>query len=205
MNITPEQIDTLKELVNIGVGRAANMLNQLVQSRIYLQVPSIKVFHLSKAEEELKGFGKDILATVQIPFKGVFSGKAALVFPAESASNLVSILTDEEIGNPDFDSVRAGTLNEVGNIVISGVMGSLGNMFKERIIYSFPRYVEDTVESIINAEEFNADVYILLAQTHFRIREYEVEGDIVLLFELDAFEALLAALKTVNMELEPEE
>ncbi len=51
MNITPEQIDTLKELVNIGVGRAANMLNQLVQSRIYLQVPSINVFHLSKDEE----------------------------------------------------------------------------------------------------------------------------------------------------------
>ena len=204
MNLTPEQIDTLKELINIGVGRAANMLNQMVQSRIYLQVSSITVLHLSKAEEELKGFGKDILASVQIPFKGVFSGKAALVFPTESASNLVSILTDEEIGNPDFDSVRAGTLNEVGNILINAVMGSFGNMFKERIIYSFPRYVEDTIKSITNTEEFDADVYILLAQTHFRIREYEVEGDIILLFELDSFEALLVALETVNMELEPE-
>ncbi len=83
-------------------------------------------------------------------------------------------------------------------------MGSIGNMFKERIIYSCPRYVEDTVNSITNTEVLNADVYILLAQTHFRIREHEVEGDIILLFELDSFEALLSALKTVNMELEPE-
>ncbi len=200
MDMTPDQIDVLKELINIGVGRAASMLNQLIQARIYLQVPSIKIFPLSTAEEELKEFGKDRLSTVLIPFKGIFSGKAAMVFTAESASNLVSVLTDEEEGDPGLDSVRAATLSEVGNIVINGIMGSLGNIFKERIIYSFPRYAEDTIENLTNAGDFHNDAYILLARTHFKIKEYEVEGDIILLFEVDSFETLLSSIKTISME-----
>ena len=200
MNLTLDQIDVLKELINIGVGRAASMLNQLIQARVYLQVPSLKVFSLSEAEKELDGFGKDRLACVQIPFKGLFSGKAALVFPTESASNLVSVLTDEEPGTIGLDSVRAGSLSEVGNIVINGVMGSLGNMFKQRIHYSFPRYSEDTIEQLFNPDGFQADGCVLLARTHFRIKDFEVEVDIILLFEVASFDALLSAIEDMSMD-----
>ena len=47
MRLTPEQEDALKELLNIGVGRAAGSLNQILDKPITLQVPSIMIAEVS--------------------------------------------------------------------------------------------------------------------------------------------------------------
>jgi chemotaxis protein CheC len=41
MSLSPDQIDKLTEIVNIGFGRAAASLSSLVQQRILLSVPEI--------------------------------------------------------------------------------------------------------------------------------------------------------------------
>ena len=51
MDLTPDQIDALKELINIGIGRSASMLNEMVNTRVYLQVPSVKVFSPKDAKK----------------------------------------------------------------------------------------------------------------------------------------------------------
>ena len=43
MNVSPERIDALTELINIGVGRAASSLNQMCGAHVRLQVPSVAV------------------------------------------------------------------------------------------------------------------------------------------------------------------
>ena len=200
MNLTPDQIDALKELINIGIGRAAGMLNEMVKSRVYLQVPSVRVFSILEAKNELDKLGIDRLAAVQLQFKGPFSGTAALVFPPESASNLVAVLTGEDLGTYDLDSARAGTLSEVGNIVINGVMGSVGNVLKERINYSFPKYIEDTTESILAQSDLDPNGAVLLARTRFTVKELQVEGDIILVFEVGSFHTLLASIDSMNLD-----
>lgn len=199
MKLTPDQIDALKELINIGVGRSAGMLNEMVNIRVYLQVPSVKVFPISEAIKELECADSDQLATIELLFKGAFAGTAALVFPTESASNLVALLSGEELGSPDLDSVRAETLKEVGNIIINGVMGSIGNVLKQRINYSLPTYSEDSVEKILAPDDFDLNTTVLLARTRFTIKEIRVEGDIILLFEVDSFNDLLAAIDAANI------
>lgn len=194
MKLTPEQIDALRELINIGVGRSAGMLNDMVNFRVYLQVPSIKVFSISEAIKELEWSESDWLATIELLFKGALSGTAALVFPAESASNLVALLSGEELGSPDLDSVRVETLKEVGNIIINGVMGSIGNVLKKRIDYSLPTYIEDSAEKLLTPNDFNLNTTVLLARTHFKVKEINVVGDIILIFEVDSFNDLVAAI-----------
>ena len=44
MNLTPDQADILRELMNIGVGRAAGMLNEMTDAYVRLQVPSVGIF-----------------------------------------------------------------------------------------------------------------------------------------------------------------
>lgn len=200
MNLTPDQTDALKELINIGVGRAAGMLNEMVNSRVYLQVPSVRVFSAPEAKKQLERLDSGKVAAVQLLFKGPFSGTAALVFPTESASNLVAILTGEEPGTYDLDSVRAGTLSEVGNIVINGVMGSIGNVLKERISYSFPKYTEDAIENILASSEPDPNAAVLLARTRFKVKEFQVEGDIILVFEVGSFDTLLASIDAINLD-----
>lgn len=209
--LTEEQIDALQELINIGVGRAASILNEMLDSRILLQVPSVKVLNLTQLQQELvEKFADGQLAAVRLSFTGSFSGTAELVFPTESASALVALLTDEEPGTPDLDSVRIGTLSEIGNIVINGVMGSISNVLKEHMDYTLPFYAEDSIEKLLQLDNYRDRVgelvpqevakpeaystVFLLAQARFTIEQLELIGDIILIFETSSFEVLVEAI-----------
>jgi chemotaxis protein CheC len=194
MNLSPEQIDALKELINIGVGRAAGVLSSMIHCRISLQVPFIKILSLEGLQDEVTLIGHDRLSAVKLGFRGSFAGTAALVFPPDSAAKLVSLLVSEEPHIPDLDSVRVGTLNEVGNIVINGVMGSIANVLKQRIDYSLPAYTEESLEHMLKADIVEDNIMVLLARTHFTVEQCMIEGDIILIFESKSFGALVAAI-----------
>lgn len=202
MNFTDSQIDTLQELVNVGVGRAAGMLNQMIDSHIELQVPLTKIISLSAVKEELeKQLNGDRISAVQLEFIGSFSGIAQLVFPTDSAAALVSTLTGEEIGTFDLDSVKIGTLSEVGNIVINGVMGSISNVLKEHLEYSLPIYIEDTVEHLLTGDGIESHVAVLLARARFNIENIQVTGDIILIFKVGSFDVFLASINLDDGQL----
>lgn len=195
MHLTEKQFDALQELVNIGVGRAAGMLNQMVDSRIILEIPYIKVLNAADLHKELaKKFNGDCFAAVRQGFKGSFCGTAELVFPTESASKLVAVLTGEEQGSPDLDAVKIGTLSEIGNIIINSVMGSISNLLRQHMNYALPLYLEDTVENLLLLDNIGNST-IILAQTSFIIERLEITGDMLLVFELSSFDALLVAIE----------
>jgi len=194
MQLTEDQIDALKELVNIGVGRAASVLNEIVNSYIKLQIPFIKVLTPQELQQELKQrFDDDILSAVQLRFSGSFRGIAELVFPKESAKILVAIVTGETSGDQDLDGVKIGTLSEVGNIIINGVIGSISNVLRQQMNYGVPQYIEDKIENLLSGD-IQSDDAVLLAQTQFTIEDLRIIGDIILIFEVKSFDALLAAI-----------
>jgi chemotaxis protein CheC len=201
--ISSAHIDALQELINIGIGRAANMLNQMVESRISLGIPVIRVLSLKDLQKELKlRFKEKAFASVRLSFTGSFSGKANLIFPTESASMLVSILIGEEQGTADLDSVKIGTLSEVGNIVINGIMGSISNILNQHLHYGLPLYSEDSIEHILSFNNSSEKTVFLLAQARFNIEMLEIMGDIVLIFEMDSFDALIEIINQELLQLE---
>ncbi|MDZ8221927.1 MULTISPECIES: chemotaxis protein CheC [unclassified Nostoc] len=198
MNVTAEELDALQELINIGVGRAASLLNEMVDSHIRLKIPVVKVLTANDAYQELtKRFQDDTLAAVKLRFTGSFYGTASLIFPTDSASTLVAVLTGEKPGSADLDVVKIGTLSEIGNIVINGVMGSLSNVLKKHLNYTLPVYLEDTLENLL-LSAYESDSKILLAQASFTIERFEIIGDIILIFLVGTFDALINAMNEYN-------
>lgn len=195
MNLTPDQIDAIQEIVNIGVGRAASVLNEMLEAPIRLQVPYIKIGSPLDFQSEMETrLGGEQVAAVRQDFSGSFSGLAELVFPTDSASILAAVLTGEELGTPDLDAVRIGTLSEIGNILINSVIGSISNVLNQRLDYAIPSYIEDTVENLINVGDNQQENTILLAQTQFFIEQLQIRGDIILVFEVGSFDVLLDAI-----------
>jgi len=190
MNLSPLQLDILQELINIGVGRAAGMLNQMVNTHIQLQVPVLRVLTPPQLEELYASRPNTVFSAVQLSFTGEFAGISALIFPPESASKLVSVvLGREEIPGED-DQLRSSTLQEVGNIVLNGVMGSIANILKEPLRYSPPDFVEDDIANILGS----VTGMILVARTQFSMRDHLIEGEVLILFSLSSFDSLLAAI-----------
>lgn len=198
MNLTHDQADTLGELINIGVGRAAGMLNEMTDAYVRLEVPLVRAVSVVEFKKGMEREGVDRLAAVRLGFDGPFFGTADLVFPPESATKLVALLTGEEPGTLELESVKAGTLNELGNIVISGVMGSMGNLLEQQIDYSLPNYMEDTIDHVLTSAGADTARPILLARTRFMIEQFKIQGEVILLFDMGSFDALIAAIDTIN-------
>ncbi len=190
MQLTPLQMDVLAELINIGVGKAAGVLNEMLHTPLELSVPKIAIVD----PEDVSSLGDQPCATVYQGFKGRFSGTAALVFPPESALTLVTALTGEEVRGPDLDELRIGTLTEVGNIVLNGVMGSIANILKEQIYYNVPSFQEFDLRELLSQQVSGERKVCLLAETTFRTKYLNLEGSVYILFEVGSFNILLEAI-----------
>ncbi|MDJ0717108.1 MAG: chemotaxis protein CheC [Prochloraceae cyanobacterium] len=195
MKITPDRLDALTELINIGVGQAAAMLNEMIEYHIRLQVPWVAILSREDLQEQLsKRLGEEKLSAVQLEFSNSLVGNAQLVFPKDSAVTLISVLTGEEPQSPDLDLFRIGTLTEVGNIVLNGVMGSMGNMLSNPMSYSVPTYIEDKLIFLLPFGD-RSKTTVLLGETRFTVEELQVQGDIILFFNLGSFDILLSKLE----------
>lgn len=193
MTITPLQLDALKELVNIGVGRAASSLNDMLESPIRLDVPEVRMLTCQELGTETGG-NRETFSCVQLGFKGSFSGVAALVFPQTSAIKLVAALTNEEPEAPGLNGIMAGTLNEVGNIVINCVIGTLANILESPFDFTFPHYLHGLLQDLLTLEITAGKKSIMMVKTHFLVENRHVDGNIFLVFEANSFDALLTAI-----------
>jgi chemotaxis protein CheC len=190
------QLDILQELINIGVGRAAGMLNRMVSTHIQLQVPELVVLSSRELIHRYAARGGEVFSAVQLTFSGHFSGMSALIFPPESASRLVNIILGNSVVSPgELDAMRVETLQEVGNIVLNGVMGSIGNILKENIMFSSPDYVEERFETLVLfGGDADSETMVLLARTQFTIKDHRIEGEVLILFSLASFGTLIQAI-----------
>lgn len=190
--ITREEFDdALSELVNVGVGRAAASLSTMVKERIDLSVPKVVTisfqelnFHLG-LEQELN---KDPqVSIVQQPFGGKVGGTASILFPVSSARKLVGLLTDGALSAEELDLEMEAALTEVGNILINGVMGTIGNITGMEINFQLPEYMKCSTGEL---EQTFQNHDLLLAMVLIAISGQEIKGHLILLFDLPSLESL---------------
>ena len=191
---TEEQLDALREVVNIGIGKAASIFNGMLDSHVELEVPSIILFDPKNPGKNMADVNHDGLSSVQLDFHGPFSGSSALVFPSESVGKLVTALTGEEPDSEGFEEATSGALYEVGNILINAVMGSIANLLAAEIDFSPPNYKEGSFTDLIKLKDSKEDLAFLLIRANFKVQEPQISGNLFLVFELGSFGELLTAI-----------
>lgn len=190
--ITREEFDdALSELVNIGVGRAAASLSTMVKEKIDLSVPKVVTISFRElssqlgTEKELSG--ESLVSMVQQPFVGKVGGTASILFPLSSARKLVGLLTDGLLTAEELDLEMEAALTEVGNILINGVMGTIGNITGMEINFQLPEYQKCSTGEL---EHSFQDRDLMLAMVLIAIQGQEIKGHLILLFDLPSLESL---------------
>ncbi len=196
MLLNEQQRDMFKEMINIGVGKSAALLNDMIEHPIKLSVPMLRVTKLETLLEEV-GDEVDEISSVRLGFHGKISGVSEIFFPSESAVNLVALLTGEEGEAPEMDVLRSATLQEVANVLLNGVMGSIANLLEIKFEYDIPLYRESIMKNLLN-DVVKANITVLYGETHFIVKSKNIEGDIIILLELPAFENLK---RTIDMKI----
>ena len=198
--------DALEEIFNIGIGQAASLLNEITESHISLQVTNLDILSGEEANHYLnRHFQSCHLSSVCLDFRGAFSGAIKLIFPMESATELVTYLNYENqdvlSSKPDsyfyqdWDFLKVGTLTEVGNIVLNGVMGPIANLLNCHISYFIPVYLEGSIQQLCRSHTIVPQEKILLAQSRFLSEGLQITGEILLIFHLGSLDTLMTAIE----------
>ena len=193
--LNPLQIEILKEVINIGVGKSAELLNTMVQSHIKLDVPEVKIVEFSENSDFVNYFEEENYAVITLPFNGELNGFSKLILSSDHAAKLVNAFIGKSGTNLDMDSLRVDILSEIGNVIINAVMGTLSNMLSIHLDYIVPIYEQGSRNIIIPDEMIKNESAILFAKTHFKIEEFEARGNFAIFFKVKSFNSLIEKIQ----------
>jgi chemotaxis protein CheC len=151
MNLTSAQEDALKELLNIGFGRAAASLSELTGHRVLLDVPAVSIHPLQDLKSALAAVVRDEVASVHQIFSGQVAGDALLILNHQAAGILKWLLTDEPALPLKVDASAREVLAEVGNILLNACLGTFGNLLDVQVSFSIPHLDLDTLHSVLES------------------------------------------------------
>jgi chemotaxis protein CheC len=119
---TPDELDVLRELSNIGAGTAATALSHLLGREVDISIASAAALPPADAVEAT-GDPEAIVRAVLLPIAGGLEALVLLLFPPADAARLCALL------GADADSdVGSSALAEIGNILGTSYINALAAM-----------------------------------------------------------------------------
>jgi len=202
IGVSEPVLDGIRELVNIGIGKAAGSLNTLTGHHVILNVPDIRISQTDVLKDKILTPDSPYTAINQ-DYSGAFMGTTILIFPDKSADSLFLLLTGEQGRNKENEELWEMTLLEVGNIIINAVMGSITNILEEKLEFHLPEYRENSVKNLLDNAFFVESKSVIMARAQFSVDVQDISGEI-LLFLADQSIDLLAACINEKMGIHVE-
>jgi chemotaxis protein CheC len=192
VNLAARQEDALKELINIGYGRAAAALSELTGARVVLDAPQLSIFRIDEVGNELnRHFSAGVTAVNQM-FSGPITGNALLLFDESSAWRLAALVTKESIPGDVTD-----TIAEIGNIILSASLGVFGNLLQIQIRFTLPDIQVTKVDQLLRSIVVDREhlTHALLVRTRFGVRNSNVKGYLGIILGVSSIDRLLGAIE----------
>jgi len=197
MEFTPQQMDALQELANIGAAHSATTLSQMLDSQIGMNVPEINVVDIARVGEFLTD---ELTTMVFFELQGDIphGGFLVLHFPRDSAIRTATIMQGSHDADHPLSEMDQSTILEVGNIMISSFLSATSDLLGFMMLPSPPVLVVDmahaAITSLIAQMTMEVDDVIL-----FRVKltseEHNIAGNILIFLEV-------ATLRKVEARLE---
>lgn len=190
-----EYFDVLKELGNIGAGNATTALAQMMQCKVDMAVPQVRLLEFKELGETMGG-EELVMAGIYLGIEGDITGSIMFLLEKLAAKHLVGKLMGMESEGEEFTEMEFSALKEVGNIITGAYLNSLSSITNLSIYPSVPDLCVDMAGAILSvpAIEFGAlGDRILLIQTQF-FDEMVLDGYFILIPDLESYGRILAAL-----------
>lgn len=195
-NINSILLDVLKEIGNIGSGNAATALASMIDKKVDMDVPQVKILEFSDVTDVLGG-PEIPVAGIYFELSGDIEGNIMFVLNVESAKNLVSMLFNRPNVNDSLEDMDMSALSEVGNILAASYINSLSTLTGMTLKISIPSISIDMAGAILSvpAIEFGQlGDRILFIETQFEEDNKRVAGDLFLIPKMDSFSKMLKKL-----------
>ena len=193
--MSAEYVDVLRELGNIGAGNAMTALAQLLNCKVDMKVPQVRLLEFQDVGTMIGG-EELLMAGIYLGVEGDISGSIMFLLEKGSAKHLITKLMGMDLGGEDFGEMETSALMEVGNIITGAYLNSLATITNLKIYPSVPAICVDMAGAILSvpAIEFGTmGDKILLIQSQF-MDEVEINGYFIMVPDIESYTKILASL-----------
>ena len=194
--VTENYYDVLRELGNIGAGNAITALSLMLQCKVDMQVPQVRLLEFSEVGEMIGG-EEQIMAGVFLGVKGDITGSMMFMVEAESARHLIAKMTMGMLPpGSEFEEMGLSAMKELGNIITGAYLNSLSTMTNLSISPTPPALTVDMAGAILSVPAIQFGVYgdkILLIQSQFS-DDVQLDGYFIMIPDLESYAKILTAL-----------
>ena len=194
-HVSEVYFDVLKEIGNIGAGNATTALAQLLQCKVDMKVPQVKLLQF-KELGSLMGGEDQVMIGIYLAVEGDITGSIMFIMTNDTGKHLTEKLMGMKSDSDQFNEMELSALSEVGNIITGSYLNSLSMMTNLKIYPSVPELCIDMAGAILSVPAIEFGTIgddILLIQTQF-LDEVELNGYFILIPDLESYEKILSSL-----------
>jgi len=187
------QMDALTEIFNIGAGRAASSLSEIVGDEVQLSVPRVQLYQSSEINAEVLSLNSPRLGAVKQSFSGPFDAQAMLLFTEDRALEIVHDMMGSQVGIEDVAEFEQEAMCELGNIILNACLSSMADMLELTLDSSLPVYSVGETDALLWQIVSEADQSVMLVlHIDLAIVKRQSQGYLVFLLSSSSLQKLLA-------------
>ena len=190
-NLSDDQVDLFKELINIAYGNAAGLLYDLTEVEVELNIPEVNFLTHDEFTRLVSSQLAPEMVISQQSFHGQISGETLMLFSDAEANKLSQLLNrNQEMYEDDVLSA----VYEVSNIITTTSTQILSQMTKVPIAFDKPltqMIDEQALAQLIDKIDYTQ---IFSISTNLTIPTVQVDAKIFYLFYRESVELLAQSL-----------
>jgi len=193
-------IDVLREIGNIGAGNAATALATILDEKVEISLPIVKITDFDTAVRALGG-AESMTVGVLVNFFGEANGMIMFLLKMEDAKTILSILLrDFEEENDDEDEIselKLSAIREIGNILGSSYINSIATLTGLQINLSVPYIAIDMAGALMSVPiiEFGAvGDKIMFIEEIFSGSENDLKSNVIMFAQIDTLKLIMERL-----------
>lgn len=201
--LTSQYLDILKEIGNIGAGNATSALAQMLDTKVDMNVPQVRLLDF-KEVGDLMGGADQIMAGIYLAVEGDIDGSIMFLSGVKSAKILVNkMMQQEPEGDSEgFTEIELSALQEIGNIITGSYLNSMSMLTNLKMIPSVPYIAVDMAGAILSVPAIEFGMmgdYIMLIETKF-FDDSDLNGYFILLPDMESWKKILKALGVSDVD-----
>ena len=182
------EIDSLSEVINIGMSHAATALGGMINERVQLDVPQVQFMSCTDVIEQLNNLSGGKVSAVCQRFDGSIGGDALLLFPEDKSLDLVRLLLSSDMSLEMLTQLEQEALTEVGNIILNACFGKIANALNITMESTLPSYLMGSCEEVIG--NLSEDTRVLFMRVNFSVPNHDIDGFVTFVMDIESTEIL---------------
>ncbi|MGY3087467.1 chemotaxis protein CheC [Hymenobacter sp. UYAg731] len=200
LSMTELERDIIREILNIGLARAADSFAVIAQERVLLEVPNIDLLMSDDILHRVRDY-QTRHVPIQSDIRGDFNGTTLMFFSGQHIQRLSRVcLRMQTTEALELNELQESLLLEISNIITGALVTQLANILKANI-YGAPPVapkgdIAENLQSLLPEQQLQPLIFSVITQ--FSDRDNTVELPLMLFFDRVTFQKILEIIRSYD-------